>query len=104
MATREQLLLTIDEVSFAVNDLTLFLDTHATDQKALTLMSDYLSQRKTLLQEYESKFEPLTIDCVRIGQPISGKEQTKYGDQIHFNWVDGPVPWDANTKIEGGQK
>ncbi len=39
MDKREQMLQKINEISFTVNDLTLYLDTHPTDANALTAFS-----------------------------------------------------------------
>ena len=39
--SQKQLLNRIDQVSFAVNDMTLYLDTHPCDEKALTYCHDF---------------------------------------------------------------
>jgi spore coat protein JB len=85
------------EVSFAVNDLTLFLDTHPTDAKALELFTQYREERKSLLQEMAQNYDPMTCDCVNPAFSGESNGDTKYTDQKHFSWVDGPLPW------EGGQ-
>jgi spore coat protein JB len=85
------------EVSFAVNELNLFLDTHPTDAKALELFSEYRAERKNLLQQMAQNYDPMTCDCVDPAISTGTKGDTKYMDQKHFNWVDGPLPW------EGGQ-
>ena len=46
MADRETMLKQINEISFTVNDLTLFLDTHPLDDNALKAFSDAMKQRK----------------------------------------------------------
>ena len=51
--SRCQLLGEINEVSFAVNDLHLYLDTHPCDEKALTCCSEMIRKRKQLLKEYD---------------------------------------------------
>lgn len=88
MDSRETLMQQISEVSFAVNDLTLYLDTHPTDQEALNKFHKYLTQRKDLLSQYESKFEPLTVNCIK-------ESNTNQKEINHFTWVDGPLPWEG---------
>ena len=50
--SQKQLLNRIDQVSFAVNDMTLYLDTHPCDEKALTYCHELVQERKKLLKEY----------------------------------------------------
>jgi spore coat protein JB len=97
MGHREKLLQQISEVSFTVNDLTLYLDTHPTDTKALEAISLAIKERKQLLQTYADQFEPLTMDCVCPDTNNSTKSHTKYGEQKHFTWADGPLPWEGGT-------
>lgn len=90
MADRMKLLNEINQVSFMVNDLTLYLDTHPTEKEALECFSEAMKRRKELLKEYATEFEPLTVDCVcpdtnhRMGQN-------------RFSWSDGPLPWEGGT-------
>lgn len=95
MEDRNALLNELDAVSFCVNDLTLYLDTHPTDTQALDLFGQYLEKRKTLMEEFESKFEPLTIDCVKAEGMHEAKTECSYGGQRHFTWVDGRTPWEG---------
>ena len=46
----------INEVSFAVNDMLLYLDTHPEDQKALRYFSDISDRRNQLMAEYAEKY------------------------------------------------
>ena len=95
MADRCQMLQEINEISFAVNDLTLYLDTHPLDQEALTLFSDVSKKRKQLLENYAKEFEPLTMDCVCPDTNNQTGTYTKYAGQKHFTWSDGPLPWEG---------
>ena len=52
----------INEVSFAINDMNLYLDTHPEDKKALAFMEEHVKMRKRALKEYAMKYGPLTID------------------------------------------
>lgn len=60
--TKAGLLKRLNEVSFAVNDIHLFLDTHPCDEKALAFFQEVSEERNRLLKEYASSFGPLTID------------------------------------------
>ena len=51
MPDRKQMLKEINEVSFVVNDLNLFLDTHPLDENALQSFSQAMEKRKQLLKE-----------------------------------------------------
>ena len=64
MPDRRQMLKEINEVSFVINDLTLFLDTHPLEPTALEAFSQAMEKRKQLLKEFAKEFEPLTQDCV----------------------------------------
>lgn len=49
MADLETMLKQINEISFTVNDLTMFLDTHPIDDNALKAFSDSMKHRKQLM-------------------------------------------------------
>lgn len=102
MADRMTLLKQISEVSFVVNDLNLYLDTHPLDTNALNQFDAMLKQRKDLLEQYAQQFEPLTMNCVCTATNNQTKHHTKYPDRPHFTWSDGPLPWDASAPANGG--
>lgn len=95
MADRCQMLQEINEISFTVNDLTLYLDTHPLDQEALTMFGDAMKKRKQLLENYGKEYEPLTMDCVCPDTNNETGTYTKYPGQKHFTWSDGPLPWEG---------
>lgn len=95
MESRHDMLCKISEVSFALNDLNLYLDTHPTDASALTLFQQYHGERKSLMQQFEAEYEPLTIDCVNIDHSEHVHTDCQYPNQKHFHWVDGPLPWEG---------
>lgn len=95
MESRQDMLCRINEVSFGINDLTLFLDTHPTDEQALDLFSQYHQERKTLLEKFESQFGPLTVDCANIDHSGQISTNSQYAGQKHFHWLDGPLPWEG---------
>ena len=73
------LMMRITELSFAMDELRLFLDTHPDCGDALALMNDLQRQRAEAVAEFEAQFGPLSsygnVDC---------------GD---WKWVQGPWPW-----------
>ena len=80
--SQKQLLNRIDQVSFAVNDMTLYLDTHPCDEKALTYCHELVQERKKLLKEYAQIYGPLTIDC------------TDSTSENSWKWMEQPFPWE----------
>lgn len=62
--SREKLLRKIMEYKFYVNDLTLYLDTHPNDKKALAMHNEYVRKLKDVTKEFEEKYGPLTIETV----------------------------------------
>ena len=48
----------INEVSFAVNDLLLYLDTHPDDERALAFFAEVSDRRNQLLTEYARDYGP----------------------------------------------
>ena len=85
-----QLLCQIQQVSFVLDDLTLYLDMHSEDGQALALYQEKLEVRDQLKKEFAQKFYPLTRDCVAYCQGQGGV----HGDHA-FCWQDGPIPWEG---------
>lgn len=81
---KKDLLDRINMVSFAVNEATLFLDTHPRDQEALMYFQKYRKLRKEALEEYATLYGPLTIDCAT-------------DSSIPWNWVTEPWPWEGGN-------
>ena len=78
---RQELLNLINHVSFAVDDVKLYLDTHPCDTDALSFFREYSRQRNELLKEYAKVYGPLTIDTA----DISCRDR--------WDWVNEPWPW-----------
>lgn len=76
-----QLMKQINEVSFAVNDLQLYLDTHPDCREGLRMMAGKLEQRRRLLGVYARKFGPLTLDSANLS------------DEDTWKWMQQPFPW-----------
>lgn len=76
-----QLLQWIDEVSFAVTDILLFLDTHPDDVDAMAFFNYYNEERKKALELYAARYTPLLLDNVT--------------GCSHWYWVTDPWPWEG---------
>ena len=97
MADRASMLQEINENSFMVNDLTLYLDTHPLEEAALLQFQKAMEKRKELLKAYAEEFEPLTMDCVCPDTNNHSACCTRYAGQKHFTWSDGPLPWEGGS-------
>ena len=82
---REEMMSQLAAVSFALNDLTLYLDTHPDCPKGTRLFYELLEKRLTLLSEFAGKFYPLTQISMITGD--YAKEQ--------YSWPEGPMPWEG---------
>lgn len=82
---REELVSQITAVSFALNDLTLYLDTHPDCPNGTTLFHQLLKQRLELLAAFADKFYPLTQLSIVTGNY----------DQKQYGWSEGPMPWEG---------
>ena len=59
---RRELLDEINRVSFAVNDVTLFLNTHPDNQEALEYFEKCNKKRQAALRKYADQYAPVTVD------------------------------------------
>ncbi len=82
---REELISDLSAVSFALNDLTLYLDTHPDCPNGTALFYELLEQRLRLLSEFARRFYPLTQTSMITGDY----------DQNHYGWTEGPMPWEG---------
>ena len=78
---RKDMMNQINQVSFAVDDAKLFLDTHPCDIEALEFFQKYSEIRNRLLKEYAMYYGPLTIDTV------------VESCTDRWNWINEPWPW-----------
>lgn len=78
---RRQLMNHINQVSFAVDDVKLYLDTHPCDTEALEYFHKMSRQRSEALKEYAAAYGPLTIDTA------------KDSCTERWNWINEPWPW-----------
>ena len=74
---------TINEVSFAVDDIKLYLDTHPDDEKALDFFKEKSMIRNEALKAHAAQYGPLTIDT---GVDTCSRQ---------WDWVMQPWPWEG---------
>ena len=82
MSEREKLLRYIGIVSFAIDDSTLYLDTHPCDKEALEYYNVHKELRRKAVKQYTENFGPLTRDNVEVA---CGR----------WTWGDEPWPWEG---------
>lgn len=82
---REALMAKIGSISFAINDLTLYLDTHPNCPNGVPLFYQLTKERLQLLAEFAKENYPLTQ-----GSMVTGElNENCYG------WSEGPMPWEG---------
>lgn len=80
--SKEKLLQMLDEHSFAINDILLYLDTHPHCEKGMEFYRKNIKKRKELLVTYAQHYGPLTIDTADDCASRS------------WEWVMQPWPWE----------
>ena len=78
---REDMLMQLQELDFALIELGLYLDVNDNDRAAIKLFNDYQMKAKELCKMYESKYGPLTFDSMQYGST--------------FTWDNSPWPWEV---------
>ena len=76
---RENLLNRINEVSFAVNDILLYLDTHPKCKEGFAFYQECDKERQKLMKEYSQCYGPLTIDDALEGYLEMGRTAISVG-------------------------
>lgn len=77
---REKMLLKIQELDFALNDLNLKLDVNPNDKDLYNLFKNYAIELKNLCEKYSKEYEVLELI-----KDVNGK----------YTWIDEPWPWDG---------
>lgn len=83
---RDMLLKEIQQLSFRLYDLTLFLDTHPTEQCAIKDYNETLNKYKSMVRNFEKLYGPLTL---------KGVDE----NATEWKWTKGPWPWE-NCRCE----
>ena len=77
---RSNLLHYITEVSFVLDDVGLYLDSHPHDKAAMAYYDKYKRERMDAVREYENMYGPISH------YSVNGPE---------WIWVDEPWPWEG---------
>ena len=80
---KEELMKLVQTTNFAIIELALYLDTHPDSACALETYHDYHKTFKKAVEEYEKRFEPLTI---------YGMNNDEY-----WTWGNEPWPWQKGS-------
>ena len=78
---REELMKEIMAYKFAINDMSLFLDTHPCDERALKYHNEYVCKFKELTEEYEREYGPITFET----------------EMDSWQWVSDKWPWEVEV-------
>lgn len=69
---------------FAIHELVLYLDTHPTCKKGMTLLEEYRKKRKQTVMTYEERYGKLIVDTCDVLATECWK------------WLESPWPWENN--------
>lgn len=78
---RNQLLKWIHQISFAVTEISLYLDTHPDDTEAIAFFNHYNEERQRAIHMYSANYAPLTFDSM--------------SEQQYWSWATEPWPWEG---------
>ena len=81
-----KLLRFIHEVGFALDDATLYLDTHPCDMQAMEYYNNYKKVYKQAVDEYTKFYGPLNIRNVSANNSCNNN---------YWTWVNTPWPWEG---------
>jgi spore coat protein JB len=79
---KDAALLKIQELTFTLIDFNLNLDVNDTDTNIIGLYNQYMQELKNLVNDYENKYGPLTLDSNTL-------------NQYPWVWINCPWPWEA---------
>ena len=88
LTEREEAMNQISAVGFAINDLTLYLDTHPDCSRGIALLQELLKKRLEGLVNYAAKYVPLT----QLSMVTRRKEEKS---DLCYAWNEGPAPWEG---------
>lgn len=78
---REELMKQLMAYKFAINDMSLFLNTHPEDERALRYHNEYVCEFNKIKDEYEREFGPITFET----------------EMDSWKWVTDRWPWEAEV-------
>ena len=77
----------LQAMNFVLQELALYLDTHARDEEAEQLFAEYSALYRQGVEKYEQRFGPL----FQTGAIQNGV----------YRWTQGPWPWEYQSGTEG---
>ena len=80
--SKMELMQRINQYSFAVDEVLLFLDTHPYDMEAMKYFQKYRALRQEAIQDYSKYYAPLLVDYAVC-------------DKSPWSWVNEPWPWEG---------
>lgn len=75
---QEYALMLVQMYDFCAHELTLYLDNYPDDANVIALRDQYIKSYKTALNQYESKFGPITLDSLTLGKTPWGWDTQKW--------------------------
>ena len=81
--SRQELMLKIQELSFACVDLNLYLDTNPNNTTYVNLYNEYRKVKENLVNQYEKMYGPLTLTSKEL-------------EKNNWVWNNGPWPWEGD--------
>ena len=79
---KEAMMLEVQELSFAINDLNLKLDVDPDNMEYFNLFKTYAKRLDNLIKEYSSKYDALEV-CLDLNN--------------RYTWLAGPWPWEGKN-------
>lgn len=83
---REEMMTKIYQLGFVLDDLTLYLDTHETDDQAIRLYHQKANEYADIRKLFSQKYYPLSRLCIPNGMN---------DHETVFCWTQGPMPWEG---------
>lgn len=78
---KEEALLNLDQIGFAMHELNLYLDVHPNDSRMMEQFKVLRDTYNNLLDDYEKRFGAICIN-------------SKYLNNVPFEWSSSSFPWD----------
>jgi len=79
-----ELLLNVNQLSFAAHEMRLYLDVHPNDTQMISLYNQYQQQANEAIRVYEQKYGPIL--------------QSSLSDANRFSWEAYAWPWEMEEK------
>ena len=80
----EEDLLNLNQMQFAYHELNLLLDNYPNNVEVLNLFNEYRQNFNNLLQDFESKYGPITV-------------LSEYLNETPWRWDNEPWPWEGDA-------